>query len=63
MARAGTEADAQAFGGIPNRHAQLHGFASYGNFKGATTLVCVKDFLLQLMDRMNKLTNFARATP
>ncbi len=57
-----TDADAQALGTIPNRHAEVHGFASFGDLKGATTLVCVMDFLLQLMDRLKKLTPAATAT-
>lgn len=43
--------DAQAFGTVPNRHAELHGLASYGNLKGATIMLCVMGFLLQLMAR------------
>jgi hypothetical protein len=52
-----TEADAQAFGDIPNRHAELHGLASYGSLQGATTLLCVFDFLIQLMHRLTMLTS------
>lgn len=51
-----TPADAQALRNIPNRHAELHGLASYGNIKGATTLLCVTSYLLQLMDRYRSLT-------
>ncbi len=53
-----TEADAQAFGTVPNRHAEMHGFASYGTLKGATTLVCVMDYLLRMMDRLKRLGTF-----
>ena len=54
-----TEADAEKFGSIPNRHAETHGFASYGNRQGATTLVCVMDYLLRMMDRLKKLGAFS----
>jgi hypothetical protein len=53
-----TEADAQAFGPIPNRHAEVHGFASYGNLQGATTLICVMDYLLRMMSRLKQLGAF-----
>lgn len=43
--------DAEAFGTVPNRHAELHGLASYGNLKGATIMLCVMGFLLQLLAR------------
>lgn len=44
-------ADAQALGEVPNRHAELHGLESYGNQKGATTLLVVTSFLMELVDR------------
>jgi hypothetical protein len=47
--------DVRALGDIPNRHAELHGLASYGTLKGASTLVCVMSLLLQMMDRMQAL--------
>lgn len=59
-----TEVDAHSFGSIPNRHAEIHGFASYGNLQGATTLVCVMDLLLRMMDRLKRLGAFnAAAAP
>ena len=39
-------ADAQALGALPNRHAELHGFASYGDLRGATALLACLDVLL-----------------
>jgi len=56
-----TEADAQKFGSIPNRHAETHGFASYGNRQGATMLICAMDYLLRMMDRLRKLGAFSFA--
>ena len=53
-----TEVDAQAFGSVPNRHAEMHGFASYGTLQGATTLVCVMDYLLRMMARLKGLGAF-----
>lgn len=53
-----TEADVQAFGSIPNRYAELHGFASYGNLRGVTTLICVMDYLMHMMDRLKSLGAF-----
>ncbi len=51
-----TEAHAQAFGGVPNpRHAETHGFASYGTLQGATTLICVMDILLRIMHQQKAL--------
>jgi hypothetical protein len=35
----------------------LHGLASYGSLQGATTLLCVFDFLIQLMHRLTMLTS------
>jgi len=57
-----TEADAQSFGAVPNRHAEMHGFASYGTLQGATTLVCVMDYLLRTMDRLKSLGAFSNPT-
>lgn len=51
-----SSADAKALGDVPNRHAELHGLASYGNLKGATTLLCVTSYVIQLMDRLRGLT-------
>lgn len=56
-----TESDAQVFGAIPNRHAEMHGFASFGNLQGATTLICVMDYLLRMMDRLKQLGAFSAA--
>jgi hypothetical protein len=52
-------ADVQAFGSIPNRHAEMHGFTSYGSLQGATTLVCVMDYLLRMIDRLKGLGTFS----
>jgi hypothetical protein len=41
-----TTADASQLGAGPNRHAELHGLASYGDLRGATKMLCVADFLL-----------------
>ena len=41
-----TEAEAQQLGVGPNRHAEVHGLASYGDLRGATKMLCVQDFLL-----------------
>jgi len=57
-----TVADAQMFGPIPNRHAELHGLASYGHLQGSSTLLCVMDILLRLMDRLKKLNAFPHLT-
>jgi len=58
-----TEADAQAFGNIPNRHAELHGLASYGSLQGATTLLCVFDFLMHVMHGLKMLTTAPAIVP
>ncbi|HEX8643092.1 MAG TPA: hypothetical protein VF702_04175 [Allosphingosinicella sp.] len=47
-----SEADAQALGGIPNRHAELHGLKSYGNLQGASLMLCATDLLLRLACRI-----------
>lgn len=47
-----TEADAAAFGGVPNRHAELHGFESYGDLRGASIMLCVMDLLLRMSSRL-----------
>jgi hypothetical protein len=46
FAKCFTTADANRLGDGPNRHAELHGLASYGNLRGATKMLCVGDFLL-----------------
>jgi hypothetical protein len=63
FARCFSVAEAQALGTFPNRHAELHGLATYGNFKGATTLLCVMGLLLQLMDRFLVLRNPCMPAP
>ena len=50
-----TEADPHTFGTLPDRHAEMHGFASYGTLQGATTLVCIMDCLLRMMARLKRL--------
>lgn len=57
-----TVADAQMFGPIPNRHAEMHGFASYGHLQGSSTIVCVMDLLLKMMDRLKTLGAFPHLT-
>lgn len=47
-----TQADAAAFDGVPNRHAELHGLDSYGNLKGASVVLCSADLLLKFTSRM-----------
>lgn len=47
-----TEADAQAFGNIPNRHAELHGLESYGTLQGASLMLCATDLLLRFACRL-----------
>lgn len=49
FARCFTEHDAQLLGQNPNRHAEVHGLASYGNLCGATKMLCVQDFLLHVL--------------
>ena len=49
FARCFTEHDAQQLGTNPNRHAEVHGLASYGNLCGATKMLCVQDFLLHVL--------------
>ena len=44
-----TEADAAAFGSVPNRHAELHGLGSYGNLQGASVILCAFDLILKLL--------------
>ena len=63
FARCFSVVDAGALGTFPNRHAELHGLATYGNLKGATTLLCVMGLLLQLMDRFLVLTNPHMSAP
>jgi hypothetical protein len=46
FAKCFTAADASQLGAGPNRHAELHGLASYGDLRGATKMLCVGDFLL-----------------
>jgi hypothetical protein len=46
FARCLTQQDAQNLGTGPNRHAELHGLASYGNLQGATKMLCAVDFML-----------------
>jgi hypothetical protein len=58
-----TEIDAKGFGSVPNRHAEMHGFASYGDLQGATTLVCVMDCLLRMMDGLKQLGAFNATEP
>ena len=41
-----TAAEAAQLGAGPNRHAELHGLASYGDLRGATKMLCIVDFLL-----------------
>jgi len=45
FARCFTLADAQQLGAGPNRHAELHGLASYGNLRGATKMLCITDLM------------------
>jgi hypothetical protein len=52
-----SSADARALGDIPNRHAELHGLASYGSLKGATTLLCVTSYVVQLVDRLRSMSS------
>jgi len=47
-----TEADAQAFGAVPNRHAELHALESYGNLQGASLMLCATDLLLRFACRL-----------
>jgi hypothetical protein len=54
-----TKAEAESFGGIPNRHAELHGFSSFGTRQGAITLLCVTDFLFHLLDKFKRLSSAA----
>ena len=47
-----TEADAQAFGSVPNRHAELHALESYGTLQGASLMLCATDLLLRFACRL-----------
>lgn len=47
-----TEADAQAFGSVPNRHAELHGLDSYGTLQGASLMLCASDLMLRFACRL-----------
>lgn len=47
-----TEADAQALGPTPNRHAELHGLGSYGNLQGASVVLCCADIVYKLAARL-----------
>jgi hypothetical protein len=47
-----TQADAAAFDGVPNRHAELHGLESYGNLRGASVVICSADLLLKFTSRV-----------
>jgi hypothetical protein len=47
-----TEADAEAFGSVPNRHAELHALESYGTLQGASLMLCATDLLLRLACRL-----------
>jgi hypothetical protein len=42
-----TQADAEQLGPGPNRHAEVHGLASYGDLRGATKMICVTDLMLK----------------
>ena len=52
-----TEADAAAFGGVPNRHAELHGYDSYGNLQGASVVICAFDLMLKMLHTQIDLGN------
>ena len=45
-----TEADALALSN-PNRHAELHGLASYGDLRGATKVISAADFMVSIANR------------
>ncbi|CAB3754941.1 hypothetical protein [Paraburkholderia humisilvae] len=55
FATCSTAEDAKGLGDVANRHAEMHGLASYGHLKGATTLLCVTGFLIRLMDNYRGL--------
>lgn len=46
-----TEADAQAFNGTPNRHAEIHALDSYGTLRGASLMVCAIDLMCRFACR------------
>jgi hypothetical protein len=50
FARCLTQADAQNLGHGPNRHAEVHGLASYGDLRGATKMLSGVDFLLSAVN-------------
>lgn len=56
FARCFTVEQAEAFGDVVNRHAEMHALSSYGHLKGATTVLCVTSYLMGLMDRYRKLS-------
>lgn len=45
------EADADARGDVPNRHAEVHALKSYGTLRGASYMLCGIDLLLRLATR------------
>jgi hypothetical protein len=50
FARCLNQEDAQNLGAGPNRHAEVHGLASYGNLQGATKMLSAADFMLSAVN-------------
>ena len=50
FARCMTQTEAQNLRSGPNRHAEVHGLASYGTLQGATKMLSAADFMISAVN-------------